>query len=56
MKVRELIEELQKLDPDLPVYTNDTDYGYDEVEIVEIKPPGHPGSLYKPKVEFVEIS
>lgn len=32
MKVRELIEELQKLDPELQVYTYDSSYWWCEVD------------------------
>jgi len=34
MNVRELIEELSKLDPELPAYYEDADYGLIEVELV----------------------
>lgn len=55
MRVKELIEELQKLNPELPVYTNDVDYGPDEVEQVQLRSPDRPEILYGIKEEYVMI-
>lgn len=33
--VKELIEQLSKLDPDLPVYYDDASYGMSEIHIAE---------------------
>jgi hypothetical protein len=55
MKIKELIEELQKLDPELPVYWSDVDYGTQEVELIEVR-EGRPQHLYRPHETHVHIS
>jgi len=40
MKVREMIDKLQRLHPDDELYVYDTDYGYDEVADIELRKVG----------------
>jgi len=37
MTVKELIEELQKYDPEMAVYIEDSEYGAEEADSVEIR-------------------